>query len=144
MSMAPISHPTTGGLSFGIVPDLRLSGSRIACAEVRLFVGRHVGPNRGFGAAHIWAEHRREMELAGFLREQEVAAYVAAIVRGGTLLYHEGGWQRSERLLALRSAVGTAILEHRQQRGGAIWSVVTAFSGKKAHGTRVGTVRWSP
>ena len=34
--------------------------------EIRLFHGRHTGPNRGFGAEHIWAEHEREMVAAGF------------------------------------------------------------------------------
>jgi hypothetical protein len=141
MSMAPLKNPNTGTLVFAQIPALQLSGLRFPEAEAFLFLGKHLGPSRGFGARHIWAEHRTEMGKAGFLEEQDVALYVLSIMRAGTPLIFEGASWRVTRVMAVRAAAGTAILEFREQREGAIWSVVTAYSGTKTHGTRVGTVR---
>ena len=63
------------------------------------------------------------------------------IVQVGTPLYFEGASWQNSRLMAVRSAMGTAVIEFRERREGPIWAVVTAFSGTKTHGTRVGTVR---
>ncbi|MGQ0563664.1 MAG: hypothetical protein ACT4OK_01150 [Gemmobacter sp.] len=110
-------------------------------APILLFAGRHIGPNRGYGAQHIWAEHAAEMARYGFRSADKVPDYVAKLVRAGTPLYFEGASFRRTRLLAVRTAEGTTILEYLDRRDGPIWSVVTAFSGTKTHGTRVGTVR---
>ncbi len=134
-------HPDTGGKSFGSVPKMNSRGTVIPAGEVRLLSGKHVGPNRGFGAAHIWAEHAAEMEQAGFHTQAGVPAYVASIVRAGTPIFFAGDSMRRTRVTVVRSASGTAVLEFRDQRHGPIWSGVTAFSGTKTHGTRVGTVR---
>ena len=45
---------------------------------------------------------------------------------------------KNPRLLAVRSTVGTAVLEFRH--AAQIWSIVTAYSRKQTHGTLVGTV----
>jgi hypothetical protein len=126
---------------FATVPEIKSGRVILLEGPILLASGHHWGPNRGFGAAHIWAEHAKEMAKAGFGSSEEVPHYVSQIVRLGTPLFFEGSQINRTRLLAVRSSAGTAILELRQQRDGAIWSVVTAFSGTKTHGTRVGTVR---
>jgi hypothetical protein len=141
MSMTPILHPS-GALAFGRLLEMRAPGILLPAGEIRLFHGRHTGPNRGFGAKHIWAEHEREMVAAGFPDFGSVAGYVATIVREGTpVFFGDHNW-RTLRAMAVRSRTGTAIVEHRTPRGeDPHWSVITAFSGTKTHGTRVGTVR---
>lgn len=142
MERCGITNPETGGVSFGIVPQVEIPGrGHYAQAEIRLFPGRHASPGRGFGANHIWAAHEREMRQSGFTLKAEVADYVASIVREGTRLYYEGGHWKRLRLLAVRSSAGTAVLEFRRQRSGPVWSVVTAHSGKTPHGTLIGAVR---
>ncbi len=141
MSNQFLTHPQTGGICFGNVVEMKTRGAIIPAGEVRLISGRHVGPNRGWGAAHIWAEHALEMEERGFLTYEDVPAYVATIVRQGTPLFFDGGQMRQIRLMGVRATTGTAVLEFRDRREGPIWSVVTAFSGVRTHGTRVGTVR---
>lgn len=141
MSRQNLINPITGSIYFGIIPPLKLSGVMRPEGQIVLPMGRHVGPSRGFGANHIWAEHQNEMLQAGWTIFDHVPAYVASIVRTGTPLYFEGASYRNTRLIAVRSSTGTAILELREQRDEVIWSVVTAFSGNKTHGTRVGAVR---
>ena len=141
MSSLAILNPHTGLYSFGTVPGLKLSGIWLPETQIHLPVGRHIGPNKGFGARHIWAEHQFEMQKAGFDSELAVPLYVLGIIQAGTPLYFEGASWQNTRLMAVRSARGTAILEYRERREGPIWTIVTAFSGTKTHGTRVGTVR---
>lgn len=111
--------------------------------EIRLKQGKHRGPNKGFGAAHIWAEHSSEMMKLGLETLGDVPAYVAMIVRAGTAIYCEfDAIGAAPRLAVVQSRIGKAILEYQRMRAGLeIYSVVTAFSNTKAHGTRVGTVR---
>ena len=141
MSNQFLIHPENGSICFGNVVEMRPRGAIIPAGEVRLLSGRHVGPNRGWGAAHIWAEHQSEMQKVGFGAYEDVPAYVATIVRVGTPLFFEGANMRKIRLMGVRAATGTAILEFRDRREGPIWSIVTAFSGVRTHGTRVGAVR---
>ncbi len=141
MSSRLLLNPLTGAFALAVIPSLRLGGEELPEAEVVLPEGRHVGPNRGFGAVHIWAEHQREMAAVGMMDERDVPLYVLRMLRSGTPLIHEGASWRVTRLLAVRAASGTAVLEFRARREGAVWTVVTAFSGTKTHGTRVGTVR---
>lgn len=86
-------------------------GFPIPEGRIVLFEGEHVGPNRGFGALHIWDEHRREMARRGLMSYENVPKFVAAILQA----------------------------VHRRE--GPIWSVVTAYAGNKTHVTRIGTVR---
>lgn len=126
---------------FGVVPELKLRGQVFLECAINLEVGKHWGPHGGFGVRHIWAEHRLDMEKAGFAHESDVSAYVASIIGSGTRLFYEGASWRSTRLMAIRSTKGTVVLEYRDRRTGPIWSVVTAFPGTKTHGALVGTVR---
>lgn len=134
-------NPISGDAFFGTILELKLAGTHCPEAPIVLPQGRHIGPNRGFGARHIWAEHAREMARLGLTDYGQVPDYVATIIRTGTPLFFEGASFRTTRLLAVRNTAGTAVLEWRDQRQAAVWSVVTAFSGNKTHGTRVGAVR---
>lgn len=141
MSNQFLINPITENISFGEILDVTTRGVFIPAGQVRLLTGRHIGPNKGFGAAHIWSEHQLEMEDRGFAGINDVPAYVASIVAQGTPLFFSGDNMRHIRLVAVRSSRGTAVLEFKDRREGAIWSVVTAYSGTRTHGTRVGAVR---
>lgn len=139
----PLLHPETGHAEFGWVPALMLGGMRVNEAPIHLYRGRHVGPNRGHGARHIWEEHWRELRDKGFTSEKDVPRFLSLVLKERTPLYYEGGHLRRTCLLAVRSRNGTAILELRQRNEGDIWTIVTAFSGTRTHGALVGTVRLS-
>jgi len=136
-------HPTTQELSFGYIDGRQTKKWVISEGDIRLRKGKHTGPNKGFGAAHIWAEHRLEMERAGFLNLEDVPAYVAGIICTGAPYFCEFESMRGKpRLTVIRTTRGKAILELKGERGGPdFYSVVTAYSDTKTHGTRVGTVR---
>jgi hypothetical protein len=141
MPMTPVFHPS-GCPAFGMLEEMRAPGLIIPSGEILLFRGRHTGPNRGFGVEHIWSEHAQEMCTAGFNSYDETPTYVATIIRQGTPVFFGDHSWRSLRVMAVRSKIGTAIVEFRQPReASGIWSIVTAFSGTRTHGTRVGTVR---
>lgn len=137
-----LPHPSNANNSFGNVPAKIFKDITIPGGEIFLKHGRHKGPNRGFGAEHIWAEHENEMKDAGFLTLQDVPAYVATIVSQGATLYCEfGGFRGFQKLSVVRTNAGTAILEFKGEINSGHYSVVTAYSKKYANGTRVGNVR---
>lgn len=136
-----VQHPDTGSFSFGVVPECKSESETIPEGRIELRNGRHRGPNKGFGIEHIWAEHQKEMEQAGFSSIDDVPAYVATIVRAGTPIYFEGGYYSHQRVAVVNSSAGTAILEMKHSADGVVWSIVTAFSGKNSNGTLVGAVQ---
>lgn len=123
------------------MPKRKSGADIIPEGEIQLRHGRHWGPNKGFGAAHIWAEHQKEMQQAGFTIREQVADYVASIVQTGSAIYYEGGHHTRQKITIIRSSVGTAVLELKHEGQTAIWSVVTAYSRKNANGTRIGAVQ---
>ena len=136
----PVPHPETGETSYGAVPEGKSRGDRIPAGLIELRTGRHSGPNRGFGAKHIWAEHQAEMAQAGFSCEEDVPRYVAWIIKAGTPIYYEGSSMRNTRITVVRSTRGMAVLEMKGHLDECVWSVVTAYNSTKANGTRVGAV----
>ena len=141
MSNRLLLHPTNGTFIFGEVPEMNSRGIILKAGGIILTAGRHIGPNRGFGAAHIWIEHEREMAKLGLTNSAQVPEFVAMIIQVGTPLFFGGDSMRSPRLMAVRAATGMAILEFRERRMDPVWSVVTVYAGTKTHGSRVGTVR---
>lgn len=137
-----LNNPVSGTLIFGVIDAMKSRGVCIEGGEIRLKRGRHGGPYSGFGAAHIWAEHEQELRQRGFLRLDDVPAYVASIIQPGAPVFCEFAQMRgAPRLTVVRSPTGMAVLQLFQTRGSPHYSVVTAYSNAKAHGTRVGTVR---
>lgn len=134
-----IPHPTNGTNFFGQVLQKKAGSIIIPAGPIVLKRGRYGGS--GFGAAHIWQRHEKEMRQAGFLLEVDVVHYVASIVCPGSALYCEFERIRDTRLAVVRGATGTAILEHKPNDPiGSCYSVVTAFAYRNPHGMRIGTV----
>jgi hypothetical protein len=128
--------------NFGTVPEVTSRGILIPGGIIRLKHGRHTGPNKGFGATHIWAEHQSEMLKAGFSEENQVADYVASIIEPGTPIFCEfSNMKNFQRLAVVKSARGLAILEFKGTVDDGHYSVVTAYANRQTHGTLVGTVR---
>lgn len=137
-----LQNPRTGKSSFGYIEEARVSGIVIPSGEIYLKQGEHRGPNLGYGAAHIWAEHAKEMLSVGFSVQEQVPAFVASIIQSGSRVYFEAAQMRGgKRVSVVRSSNGMAVLEHKATSGNPSYSVVTAYLKAKAHGTLVGTVR---
>ena len=130
-----------GNISFGTISEITYKGDLIPGGEIHLKKGQHIGPNKGFGAEHIWAEHSKEMLKEGFSTIEDVQSYVKQIISSGSAIHCE--FERKKtfyRLAIIRSSKGTAILEYKGQYPNGYYSVVTAFSGNKKHGPKIGTV----
>lgn len=140
MPQTKILHPSTGLRSYGVIPAYNRKSIIIPAGDICLQRGRHFGPNKGFGAAHIWAEHKAEIVAAGFCTEADVCGYVASIVRAGSQINYEGASWTKTRVMVVRTRAGMAVLEYKDQRGDAFWTVITAYSSNKSHGSRIGTV----
>lgn len=133
-------NPESNHECFGTVKKMKTRRIILPAGEIHLLFGKHIGPNKGFGACHIWEEHRAEMQQKGLLTFNDVPKFVCTIVKSGTQLYYENAHHSKTRLMAVRNASGTAILEFRENVELPFWGIVTAYIGTKKHGTLVGTV----
>lgn len=107
--------------------------------------GVHRGPRNGFGIAHIWEAHKGDLDKLGYAQQQDIARYVANIIRVGALIYCEFSSMRNPRLAVLKSSVGLLIVEHRPLREMPLaYSVITAYPRRQAHGTLVGKIEKAP
>ncbi len=139
-----VAHPQ--GLSnFGYVPHIVSRGDEIPAGYIYLRVGRHTGPNKGFGVRHIWAEHEKELVAAGYATVNDVGRYIKDIITRGAPIYCEfRSLTGKHRPTVLKSSLGIVILEPREDEAaesGYIYTVVTAYSAGRAHGTLVGNIR---
>jgi hypothetical protein len=135
-------NPNTGTSVFGRLEEMRAPGVILPAGRIYLKAGEHYGPNHGYGGAHIWAEHAKEMASVGFMQEKDVPAFVATIVCPGAQVFYEANRMRgNQRVSVVRSANGTAILQFVGTLGVPRYFVITAFKNAKAHGTKVGIVR---
>jgi hypothetical protein len=112
---------------FGHINNLILDRREYPSAPICLFAGRHTGANKGFGAVHIWEEHKKEMAKSGLNSYELVPVFVENIVCPNTPVHFESGNFRNTRLIAVCNRFGTAILEWREMREANLWSVVTAY-----------------
>lgn len=139
-----IAHPN-GLPCYGRVPEMHSRGDVIPAGDIFLRVGRHIGPNRGFGVRHIWAEHERELTEWGYTTVNDVARFVRDIIQPGAPIYCEfSNPAGRHRVAVLRSALGIVFLEPREASetvSGWIYVVVTAFTRRTAHGVLVGRVQ---
>lgn len=139
-----VNHPD-GLTCYGRIPELYSRGDIIQAGNIFLRVGRHIGPNRGFGVRHIWAEHEKELKKLGYETINDVACFVRDIITPGAAIYCEfndpGGKHRPK---VLRSALGVVILEPKEAENTVdeiIYSVVTAYETYKTHGTLLGILK---
>ena len=135
-----IPHPTNGTYFFGRIEEKTVKGLVIPGAPIILRRGNH-GRKGGFGVRHIWARHEADLRKRGYESEADVSRYVAAIVLAGSPVYCEFERIRDPRVSIVRSSVGMAVLEYKTDRDdNCVYSVVTAFSHRNPHGTRIGSV----
>ena len=80
------------------------------------------------------------MKERGYACEDDVAKYVAEIIRVGSPIYCEFNAMKGVRVTVVRGVVGLAILEHKAHRDDSHYSIITAYSQKNPYGTRVGSV----
>lgn len=102
--------------------------------------GEHKGAGRGFGAIHILAEHTADLKRNGLsFDEAGVCRYIEMILQTGAGIYCEFDNLRGpQRPMIIWSRIGTVILERQKKNGLIYYSVVTAFGGTKARGTKIG------
>lgn len=137
-------NPQTGDFFFGYIPDMPKHDIREGGIILRY--GEHKGANKGFGVAHIWAEHKTELSRMGFDTEEKVPDFINKIIVPETPIYCEFNDLRgNHRLAVLRTIYGLVILEPRwDQDNNRIYSVVTAYTKKSAHGVQIGKTKSAP
>lgn len=149
MSKVRVLNPINNTEVFGVVPALTLTSQHKGAiitrvAPIHLLEGKHIGPNSGFGVAHIWAEHEREILQAGFATRNDVPAYVQRILTAPGLIYFEDRKLKKPRVNAVRIVTGTVILEYVRTIINKVemphWTVVTAYSNQRNAGVVVGRI----
>ncbi len=107
-----------GSIDIVLIPEevVARTKGKFLSKPVRVMNGRHFGKNRGFGVAHIEAEHGKEIE-------GEVTRYVVSLLRNATKIYDDG----AGRLIVHSPGLprGAAFIELRDE--GDFYSVVTAY-----------------
>lgn len=136
------SHPTNGTFCFGNVPAAKLSHIVILGGPIHLPQGRHLGPHKGFGVAHIWAEHKSDIIDAGYPQMSDVPAYVGSLIyRGAPIHVPDERKMFSPRLKVVAGVRGVVILEERLDgQNNVFYSVVTAIPRGRPEGPRIGKV----
>ena len=139
-------HPDTGEETFGIVPKMISRGETIDEGRVILRIGRHKGPNRGFGVNHIWDEHHPDLIKLGYHTIHDTVKFVAKIIQPGTPIFCEFSDLRGKhRPTVLRTSIGLVILEPVILGDGElVYSVVTAYKKRFAAGTKIGAIKKAP
>jgi hypothetical protein len=132
-----VLNPKSNNDIFGAFPQIDKNGIYLPAGSIHLLNGEHLGPNRGFGVAHIIAEHdgqisRAYPSLAGLAPHDKVANYVVMMLLRKAPIYVEAGNQK--RPVVVHSAVGSVILERRGQASDAWYSIVSAFGRKNSRG----------
>lgn len=135
---ALVAHPS-GSESFGTVPDMPKFS--LPGGEIYLRVGEHFGPNSGYGVMHVWEAHRADLAKHDCLSVDSVAGLIARMIVPGAQIYCEfkeltGG----HRVAVLKNALGSLILQPRNERRGFGYYVVTWYPQRRAHGTLVGNI----
>jgi hypothetical protein len=132
-----VNNPQTGTPSFGVFPEINFRGTKFEAGHIYLRYGKHIGPNRGFGVDHIWAEHFQGiLTVEDALRE--VSEYVSSILQHGGAIHSE--FEMKIRCMVFKSKKGLVILEPKLDgQNNTYYSVVTAFNGQ-AKGPRIGAL----
>jgi hypothetical protein len=149
MSKVRVLNPVNNTDIFGVVPALTLTSKHKGVittleAPIHLVAGKHIGPNAGFGVAHIWAEHQQEILRAGFTHQGHVPAYVQRILTAPGVIYFEDRKINRPRVNTVRIVTGTVILEYIRTVVNKVetphWSVITAYSNTRKAGVVVGQI----
>ena len=112
-----------GELPVSVVNEARQqSGAKLTSAPIKLLYGQHEGSHRGFGLAHIEAEHGDEIRAIGMTPEE----FVFQAAKGATQVWEDG----IRLVLAHPGRKGTAMVIELMKENG-YYSVVTAFPSIK-------------
>ncbi|WP_018417336.1 hypothetical protein [Teredinibacter turnerae] len=135
-----IVNPGTGLESFGVIPDIDKQTAKFFEGHIYLKHGEHIANNRGFGASHIWEQHKHELDKYNIYCVDDVAGYVASILISGASIHYEYGKRLT---VSLRSAKGIVIVEEKSNAiGEAEYSVVTAYPKRgNPHGSIIGALK---
>ncbi|WP_297924547.1 hypothetical protein, partial [uncultured Agitococcus sp.] len=82
-------NPYNNTLIFGKIPEIYHGRDYFPSGDIYLRYGEHKGINRGFGVAHIWQAHQKELLQLGYTEEIHVSHFVASIIQVGTPLFCE-------------------------------------------------------
>lgn len=135
-------NPKTGLHIFGKIPEISLRGNYFHPGEIYLRHGEHWSDSRGFGAQHIWIKHEKELINFGYSSFEDVPRFISDIIVDKAPIHCEFENKGKQKISIVRSSTGMVFLEERNGRENEIfYSVITAFTGKQARGTKIGTVR---
>lgn len=126
-------------MSFGVIPEM--PHFDLPGGEIYLRAGEHFGPNRGYGVRHVWEAHQADLVKLDCMSIDGVPAHIARMIVPGAPIYCEFRQQKGgQRVAVLKTAMGTLILEPRNERRGFGYYVITWYPQRRAHGTLVGKV----
>ena len=116
----PVKAPD-GSLDFGtITPEIAQAASKpLTAAPIRLFAGHHKGQHKGFGVAHIQAEHEEEIAATGLS--------ITEFVHDALSHYHQIWLQPNGRWALVRTGKRGRVTIIELQRQGRLYSVTTAY-----------------
>jgi len=124
-------HPLTGKDNFGSIPNLPELCTSIADIPIILRYGFHKSAHNGYGATHIWAEHREDVKPFAVNCIEDVGIFVAKIISGKALFYKANPVDGKFRISIYQRDVGSVILEfNRKVKGLYYWNVITAYNAK--------------
>lgn len=135
-------NPSTKTHVFGEIPEMTGKKHYFERGEIKLRHGKHRGINKGFGAEHIWIQHEKELIALGYHSIEDVPKFVSEIIRPRMPIHCAFDDPRgNHRITIIKSTVGVAILgRETDENNGIFYSVITAFKGRHAHGTQIGSV----
>jgi hypothetical protein len=136
-TQAPITAPNDRD-NFGMIQGEIAAKAGMPPGPVKLFEGEQVAEHRGFGKAHISAQHGTEIRAAGYRSEEE---FVADVVKNFTAIYSAGG-NRYALVAEHRGKPKVHIVEIRHQAAGDFYSVVTGYIADRQAVKRDWTLLW--
>lgn len=114
-----------GSLDFGEIPESVAKAIRRQAGKIRLQIGEHKGVHEGFGIKHIREDHP---EL------DDIPLFVSTVAAG----FNEVWRSRQGRLMLVMRGktekAPIAVVELKSHLGGDFYSVITAFTKRKATG----------
>lgn len=141
-----VEHPR-GGAIFGQLPAICDKRQTDDPGPVYLLFGEHWGRHAGFGVVHILAGHYRELKIGSALAcpsgVTAVADFVSRVITKRAGVYCEFADMRGKfKPIVVRHGSGTVVLEARRDTatGEPYYSVVTAFKGTNAKGSKIGAL----
>ncbi|MFZ6778034.1 hypothetical protein ACO0LD_14480 [Undibacterium sp. Ji83W] len=139
-----IINPRTNTLDWGQFPEIITAQKTFPAGPLRLRYGEHVGPQKGYGLAHIWEARNffHNKFNTPTLATDAIADFLFKILEPGAEIYYEGNLATStDKATVFKSSAGTVVVEERKDGvGNTFYSIVTAIPNNNARGTKIGTL----